>query len=131
VFKNAQVLKARREAANILNKQWQAANKGWSSSLMAGRGANIITPKCNFVTECYKGNVMFKGRGGCILLGAVMGCIWGCVLFIIMMDIFLLLRRIWDYVYMQIYLSFVNFVCLNCTCGIIGVYLVNDLYFKF
>jgi len=29
-----------RVAANILNKQWQIANKGWSSSFGVGQGAN-------------------------------------------------------------------------------------------
>jgi hypothetical protein len=33
-------LKVRREAANILNKQSWTADKGWSSSLGVGRGAN-------------------------------------------------------------------------------------------
>ena len=34
----------RRVAANILNKQSQTANKGWSSSLGVGRGANNSSP---------------------------------------------------------------------------------------
>jgi len=29
-----------RVAANILNKQWRKADKGWSSTLGFGRGAN-------------------------------------------------------------------------------------------
>jgi hypothetical protein len=33
-----------RVAANILNKQSQTANKGWSSTLGVGRGAK--TPNC-------------------------------------------------------------------------------------
>jgi hypothetical protein len=38
-----------RVAANILNKQSWAANKGWSSSLGVGRGANKPSPqKTNF-----------------------------------------------------------------------------------
>jgi hypothetical protein len=31
-------------AANILNKQSQTADKGWSSSLGVGQGANISSP---------------------------------------------------------------------------------------
>jgi hypothetical protein len=34
------VLRLRRVAANILNKQSRTADKGWSSSLGVGRGAN-------------------------------------------------------------------------------------------
>jgi hypothetical protein len=33
-------LQIRRVAANILNKQSQTADKGWTSSLEVGRGAN-------------------------------------------------------------------------------------------
>jgi hypothetical protein len=33
-----------REAANILNKQSWTADKGWSSSLGVGRGANNSSP---------------------------------------------------------------------------------------
>jgi hypothetical protein len=33
-----------REAANILNKQSRTADKGWSSSLGVGRGANNSSP---------------------------------------------------------------------------------------
>jgi hypothetical protein len=33
-----------REAANILNKQSRAADKGWSSSWGVGRGANNSSP---------------------------------------------------------------------------------------
>jgi hypothetical protein len=33
-----------REAANILNKQVRTADKGWSSSLGIGRGANDSSP---------------------------------------------------------------------------------------
>jgi hypothetical protein len=41
-----------RVAANILNKQLQTADKGWSSSLEVGRGANNSSPwKCIFVTK--------------------------------------------------------------------------------
>jgi len=32
-----------RVAANVLNKQSQTANKGWSSSLEVGRGANNLS----------------------------------------------------------------------------------------
>jgi hypothetical protein len=34
-----------RAAANILNKKSQTADKGWSSSLGVGRGANNSSPK--------------------------------------------------------------------------------------
>jgi hypothetical protein len=34
-----------REAANILNKQSQTADEGWSSSFGVGRGANNSSPK--------------------------------------------------------------------------------------
>jgi hypothetical protein len=33
-----------REAANILNKQSRTADKGWSSRLGVGRGANNSSP---------------------------------------------------------------------------------------
>jgi hypothetical protein len=33
-----------RVAANILNKQWRTADKGWPSSLGVGRGANNSPP---------------------------------------------------------------------------------------
>jgi len=33
-----------RVAANMLNKQSQTANKGWSSSLGVGCGANNLSP---------------------------------------------------------------------------------------
>jgi hypothetical protein len=37
-------LQLRRVAANILNKQSRTADKGWSSSLVVGRGANSSSP---------------------------------------------------------------------------------------
>jgi hypothetical protein len=37
-------LQVRRVAANILNKQSRTADKGWSSSLGVGRGANNSSP---------------------------------------------------------------------------------------
>jgi hypothetical protein len=37
-------LQFRRAAANILNKQSRTADKGWSSSLGVGRGANNSSP---------------------------------------------------------------------------------------
>jgi hypothetical protein len=37
-------LQIRRAAANILNKQSRTADKGWSSSLEVGRGANNSSP---------------------------------------------------------------------------------------
>jgi len=33
-----------RVTANILNKQWRTADKGWSSSLSVGRGGNNSSP---------------------------------------------------------------------------------------
>jgi hypothetical protein len=38
------VFRLRRVAANILNKQPRTADKGWSSSLVVGRGANNPSP---------------------------------------------------------------------------------------
>jgi hypothetical protein len=43
-----------RLAANILNKQPRTNDKGWSSSLGVGRGANnSLTVKSKFVTKSY------------------------------------------------------------------------------
>jgi hypothetical protein len=58
------------------------------------------------------------------------GYIWGCVLIIIMMGMLLLLGRIWSYVYLQRYHSFVIFVYLHYVCGIVQVYLVIGLSFQ-
>jgi hypothetical protein len=73
---------------------------------------------------------MFMGGRGYILIRAVVGICFGCVLFIIMKDMFLLLGRIWGYVYLQKYNSFVIFVYLNYVCEIIHVYLVIVISFK-
>jgi hypothetical protein len=54
----------------------------------------------------------------------------GCILCIIVMDMFLLLGQIWGYLYLQRYLSFVIFVYLNYICEIIQVYLVTGLSFQ-
>jgi hypothetical protein len=43
-----------REAANILNKQSRTADKGWSSSLRVGRGANNFSPKKISLTRVSK-----------------------------------------------------------------------------
>jgi hypothetical protein len=67
---------------------------------------------------------MFKEGGGYILIGAVEGYIWRCVLFILIMFMFLLSGRIWGYVYQQRCRSFVILVYLNCICGIVQMYLV-------
>jgi hypothetical protein len=48
------VLRLRRVAANVLNKQSRTADKGWSSSLGVGRGANNPSPKNFIVTKCFK-----------------------------------------------------------------------------
>jgi hypothetical protein len=65
------------------------------------------------------GHVMFKGGGGYVLIGAVVGVyLWVC------------LGRIWGYVYLQRYSnSFVIFVYLNYVCRIVQVYLVIGLSF--
>jgi hypothetical protein len=43
-----------RKVANILNKQSRTADKGWSSSLGVGRGANISSPQeNNLVTKTF------------------------------------------------------------------------------
>jgi hypothetical protein len=39
-----EVLRVRRVAANILNKQSRTADNGWSSSLGVGRGADNPSP---------------------------------------------------------------------------------------
>ena len=52
-----------RVAANILNKQSRTADKGWSSSLGVGRGANNSSAyKINYVTKYSK-----KPRSGGLL----------------------------------------------------------------
>jgi hypothetical protein len=63
------------------------------------------------------------GRGGCyILIGTLVGvCLR--VYFIIMMNTFLLLCRIWAYVNLQRYNSFVSFVYLNYIYIYIHVYM--------
>jgi hypothetical protein len=66
----------------------------------------------------------------CDVQGRWCGYIWGRVLFIIMMGMFLLLGRIWGYVYLQRYHSFVIFVYLNFICGVVQVYLVTGLSFQ-
>jgi hypothetical protein len=44
-----------REAANKLNKQSRAADKGWSSSLVVGCGAKqLLIVKNKLVTKCHK-----------------------------------------------------------------------------
>jgi hypothetical protein len=54
---------------------------------------------------------------------------FGCILFIIMMDMFLLLAQIWGYVYLQRYHSFGNFFYINFTCEDVQVYSVIGLFF--
>ena len=45
-----------RVAGNILNKQFQTAKKGWSSSLGVGRGAKqLVTLKTYYVTKYLQG----------------------------------------------------------------------------
>jgi hypothetical protein len=69
-----------------------------------------------------------QGGGGYILIGAVVGVYLGvCFIYY---DIFLLLGKIWHYVYLQRYNSFIIFVYLNYICGIIQVYLVIGLSFQ-
>jgi hypothetical protein len=43
-----------RVAVNVLNKQSMAADKGWSSSLEVGRGANNLSPKKIIFTKYFK-----------------------------------------------------------------------------
>jgi hypothetical protein len=70
------------------------------------------------------GHVMFQGARGCYnLTVAVVQYIWVCVLLINMMNIFLLLGRMWGYVNLQSYNSFVIFVYINYICGIVQAYL--------
>jgi hypothetical protein len=49
-----EVLWLQRAAANILNKQSQTADKGWSSSLGVVHGANNPSLQKIFVTKCFK-----------------------------------------------------------------------------
>jgi hypothetical protein len=50
-----EVLQLRRVAASIFSKQSRTADKGWSSSLEVGRGANNPSPSNIFiVTKCFK-----------------------------------------------------------------------------
>jgi hypothetical protein len=54
-----------RAAANMLNKQLQTADKGWSTSLEVGRGSSNLSPlKNKLVTKCHiglgLGRVLFK-----------------------------------------------------------------------
>jgi hypothetical protein len=61
-----------RVAANILNKQSRTANKGWSSSLGVGRGANNAFPskKKNHVKKYSKSEMLpleTKQSGGKLL----------------------------------------------------------------
>jgi hypothetical protein len=46
-----------RVAANILNEQWRTAEKGWSSSLVIGRGTITPHPKN---PKCYTGHRTWK-----------------------------------------------------------------------
>jgi hypothetical protein len=49
-----EVLRVRRVAAKILNKQSRAADKGWSSSLGVGRGAQHLTVKIFYYYEMFQ-----------------------------------------------------------------------------
>jgi hypothetical protein len=70
---------------------------------------------------------MFKGRGGYISIGAVVG-VYLAVCFIYYYDRHvLLLVRSRDYVYLQRYYLFVIFIFLNYICGIVQVYLLIGL----
>jgi hypothetical protein len=73
----------------------------------------------------------FKGGGGCILIGAVVGLYFGDVSFTIVMSMFLLFGRIWGYVHLQSCHSFVIYINLNYVCGIVQVYLFIGLSFQF
>ena len=52
----------RREAANIFNKQSRTADKGWSSKLEVGLGANKSSPQKAFCYEVFKRNEMGRAR---------------------------------------------------------------------
>jgi hypothetical protein len=59
-----------RVAANILNKQSRTAEKGWSSSLGVGRGANNASPSKNHVKKYSQGEMLpleTKQSGGKLL----------------------------------------------------------------
>jgi hypothetical protein len=47
-----------RVAANILNKQSQTADKGWSSRLGVGQGANDASPSKNHVKKYSQGEML-------------------------------------------------------------------------
>jgi hypothetical protein len=72
---------------------------------------------------------MFKGRGWLYFNRGSDGVYLG-VFYITMMGMFSLLVRIWSYVYLKRYHSFVIFVYLNYICGIVQVYLVISLSFQ-
>jgi hypothetical protein len=71
-----------RVAANILNKQSRTADKGWSSSLRGGRGANNASPSKSHVKKHSQGKMLpleTKQSGGKLLpsLGSPGGgCFW-------------------------------------------------------
>jgi hypothetical protein len=44
-----------RVAAALLSKQSRTVDKGWSSSLGVGRGANFLTVKEQLAAKCYTG----------------------------------------------------------------------------
>ena len=59
-----------RVAVNILNKQLQTADEGWSSSLGVGRGANNASPSKNLVKYYSHGEMLpleTKQSGGKLL----------------------------------------------------------------
>lgn len=72
---------------------------------------------------------MFMGWGSLCFDRGSGGGIFGGVFYLLLMDMFLLLGQIWDYVYLQRYHSFVIFLYLNYMCGIVPAYLVIDLSF--
>jgi hypothetical protein len=71
-----------RVAANILNKQSRTADKGWSSSLGVGRGANNASPSRRLVKKHSQGEMLpleTKQSGGKLLPHLNLGegeCFW-------------------------------------------------------
>jgi hypothetical protein len=72
---------------------------------------------------------LYFNRGGG---GGILGVLFIIITFIIIIirGMFLLLSRIWGYIYLQRYYSFVMFIYLNYICGIVQVGLVIDLSFQ-
>jgi hypothetical protein len=68
-------LQIRRVAAHILNKQSRTANKGWSSSLGIGRGANSHR-HIFFVTKCFRAPLRNPIFNHCVCEGGHWTLLW-------------------------------------------------------